>query len=254
MIVIRSSQVSAFQVATRQVFEDAMVAHARTYSPILHGVIGEAQMRMAVRKGINDANNYGFTRRGPIQLFLEMMLLFGGGIGSDPQYPWAAEQLNSGCAENQMRRGELLYLEVCRYLTKVHGANNCLVRKALQRLADSNPREVVFPANAIEDGILRFLRWVHPEKYAYTPERALRLLIHEAIAKTQQYTGEHDGRHVGLVAALMFCFGHACDTDSLYPWIGKTLTRSRSAKMNSMRVLERQAITWLKAVLRNQGN
>jgi hypothetical protein len=254
VIVIRKSQVTAFEVAISQVFEDEMVAHARAYSPKLYHVIGEAQMRMAVQKGLADANRYGFTRRGPIQLFLELMLLFGSGVGNDPQYPWAAEHLNSGSAANQMRRSELLYLDVRRYLRQVHGPNNSLVRRALQRLADSNPADVVFPSNALEEEILRFLHWVHPEKYAYTSERAFISLIHEAIDKTVQYTGQRDGHDIGLMAALMFCFGHACDTDPLYPWIGRTLTRSRSASSNCMRVLERQALIWLKAVLRNQGN
>lgn len=254
MIVIRNSQINAFQAARRMQFEDEMVAHARMYSPILYRVIGEVQMRIAIHQGIEEARKYSFTRRGPIQLFLEMTILFGSGIANDPQFPWIAEQLNGGTSANQMRRSELLYLGVCSYLKEVHGPNNCLVRQALQRLADSNPADIVFPEYAIEEGILRFLRWVHPEKYAYTSEHSLILLIHEAMAKSVQYTEQRDGHHVALMTALMFSFGHACDTDPLYPWIGRTLTRPRSVKSNSMKVLERQALTWLKAVLRNQGN
>lgn len=254
MIVIRKSQLTAFSAADRLLFENDMVAHTRVYSPELYRVIGEPQMRIAVKNGIANANKYGFTRRGPIQMFLEMTLLFGSGLGDDPQYPWATEQLNNTDPANQMRRGELLYLEVCRYLKEVHGPNNRLVREALQRLADSNPAEVVFPPDAVEEGILQFLRWVHPEKYVYTSERAVVLLIREATDKTRAYTGQRDSHHIGLMAALMFCFGHACDTDPLYPWIGRTLARPRSSKSNCMQVLERQALRWLKAVLRNQGN
>ncbi|UQA61367.1 hypothetical protein [Polyangium aurulentum] len=255
MLIIRKAQVDAFEGAVRLEFENRMVSHARAYSPRLYQVIGENQMREAVQRGINEAIKYGFTRRGPIQFFLELMLLFGSGAANDPQYPWVEQLLTSGGAADQMRRAELLHREVHRYLRDVHGPNNRYVRHALERLAASNPRDVNFPPDAVEEGILVFLRWVHPEKYTHTNEVALVSLVREAIAKADHYSGRRDGHHAGLMAALMFSFGHSCDKDPLYPWIEKTLSlKPRTGALSSMNVLERKALVWLKAVLRNEGD
>lgn len=254
MFKFHKSQVTAFEGAINLDFENRMVFRARMYSPRLYQVIGEQQMRLAVRRGIESACKHGFTRQGPIQLYIETMLLFGSGVSSDPQYPWATRLLCTERNTDQLRRAELLYRDVRRYLRDVHGSNNRYIRQALKRLAESNPREVEFPTGVAEEGIFDFLRWVHPEKCAHTHEQAILLLIREAIAKAARYSGRCDGHDAGVMAALMFSFGHACDSDPLYPWIERTLMRSRRpGTVSKMRVLERQALTWLKAALTSES-
>ena len=74
---IRSEQITALENAMARRFQDEMVAHLAEFSPPLFRVIKEDQMREAVRFGIQKAGQYGFTLRGPIRLYLELMLLFG---------------------------------------------------------------------------------------------------------------------------------------------------------------------------------
>jgi hypothetical protein len=47
-----------------------------------------------VRRGVARAVELGFTKRGPIRLFLELEWLFGTGFDTDPQIPWAGEVLS----------------------------------------------------------------------------------------------------------------------------------------------------------------
>lgn len=255
MVIINRSQIQAFETAARSHFENQMVAHARMFSPRLHQVIGGAQMREAIRQGINNAFKYGFTRRGPVQFYIDMMLLFGSSVGDDPQYPWAIELLRTGDGADQMARAERLHHEVLKYLENVHGPNNDYVYQALRRLCDLSTENIYFGNGKLEDNLLRFLEVVHPEKYAQTKRGALVLLIEEAAKKTREYTEEDDVRHIGLMTALMFSFGHGCDLDPLYPWIKKTLGQQpRSSSIGKMKVLERQSRLWMKAVLKNESD
>jgi hypothetical protein len=54
------------------------------------------------------------------------------------------------------------------------------------------------------------------------------------------------------MVVLMFAFGHRCDADPFLPWIARTLGRADEAAPDAAAVaLERRALTWLDAVLRN---
>ena len=94
MLVIRSEQRGGVQgggVSAEAFFEKEMVSPPfREFSPPLFKAVGEEQMRKAIRFGIGRADSYGFTFRGPVRLYLELMLLFGSHFDTDPQYPWAA--------------------------------------------------------------------------------------------------------------------------------------------------------------------
>lgn len=254
MLIIGRAQSQVLEVSERSWFEDQMTAHAQEFSPRLHRIIGDGQMRRAMRSGIDEAIKIGFTRRGPVQLYLDVILLFGSGVRTDPQYPWFVEILGAGNAADQISRAERLHHQVVKYLDRAQGAGNEHVYRALRRLCQMSIQDIRGYGGSVEDKVLAFLATVHPEKCSYTDRSALDLLVREAIAKTVAYTGQNDLAHVALVAALMFSFGHACDRDPFYPWIEKTLTRLPGAGIpDRMNVLERQARLWMRAVLRSEG-
>ncbi|MBK7353861.1 MAG: hypothetical protein IPJ05_10285 [Nitrosomonas sp.] len=109
MLVIRAEQMDVFKKTALLSFEDEMVEHLAKFSPPLYKVVGEEQMRKVIRLGMSQAAQYGFTYRGPVRLYLELMLLFGSYFDTDPQYPWAAEILTNQESGTQMQRAESLY-------------------------------------------------------------------------------------------------------------------------------------------------
>ena len=98
-----------------------MVAHLAEFSPPLFKAVGEEQMRKAIRFGIGRADSYGFTFRGPVRLYLELMLLFGSHFDTDPQYPWAAAILTDQDSDPQMQCAERLYEVTMDYREEVAG-------------------------------------------------------------------------------------------------------------------------------------
>ena len=87
MLQIRFDQMKVFEEAAWLHFEDEMVVHSREFSPKLCAVLGEEQLRVALRQAIKRAGGYGFTFRGPVRLYIELMFLFGSHFDTDPQYP-----------------------------------------------------------------------------------------------------------------------------------------------------------------------
>jgi hypothetical protein len=249
MLRIRSEQMEVFQRDAWRRFEDEMVAHGQSFSPLLSAVIGEAQLRIAVRQAIERAGGYGFTNRGPIRLCVELMFLCGSDFATDPMYP----QLGAILREpgDQMQRAERIAARVADYHDRVAGPGGANVRAALQALAAlarAGAPKAFSDAGFLPE-LLAEMHRAFPLRAAYIGERALTMLIREGGAAARAH-GFSTPRAEALVVVLMFAFGHGCLADPLYPWISQTLADERIVDAGARAErLERKAVTWLDQVL-----
>lgn len=248
MLVIQRSQMEAFKEAARSTFENEMVAHLAEFSPPLFKAIREEQMRKAVHFGIGQAESYGFTCRGPVRLYLELMLLFGSYFDTDPQYPWAAEIIKNSDMD-QMQRAERLYEKTMDYRNKVAGPDDVYTVRALRNISILARQPLTISSEAFVPDLLGEIKHIYPQKAAYVGDPQLEALIHKGIggARRQRFT---TGREFTLVVVLMLAFGHGCGADPLYPWIARTLRDERLTDPEARaKRLEAKALTWLEHVL-----
>lgn len=249
MLVIRAEQMDIFKDAALVSFEDQMVTHLAEFSPPLFKAVGEEQMHKAIQLGVSQAAQYGFTYRGPVRFYLEMMLLFGSYFDTDPQYPWAAEILNNQQLGSQMQRAERLYEKTMDYRQKVAGPDDTYTLEALKRIAIFAQHPLTIPPDKYIPAMLREIAQIYPQKATYVGVSGLETLIRKGMggAQRQQFMTE---RGMTLVVVLMLAFGHGCGKDPLYPWIAKTLQDEMivDAKARAER-LEKKALTWLEHVL-----
>ncbi|MCP3882969.1 MAG: hypothetical protein GY701_31915 [Sulfitobacter sp.] len=245
MLVIRTAQMEIFQLAAQYSFETRMVEHSFGFQPRLCKTLGAERVRAVVHDGISHAADYGFTNRGPARLYLEMMLLFGSGYVTDPQYPWAAEILASGGVEDQMQRAAELHEKTLVYQDRVAGPDNAHTLSALAQLPLFARNPLPFSFDDFVPGMLREMGDIYPQKVEYIGHEAIGQLINEAmeVARSFQLLTV---RGVALTAVLMFAFGHGCCNDPLYPWIARTLTDpSITDEIARADRLEWKALTWL---------
>ena len=246
MLVISATQLRALEAASRQRFEDEMVAHSKDFSPRLCEIIGDGQLRLVVRSAMTRADSYGFTNRGAIRLFVELAFLCGSAFDTDPQYaPFGKILRSSG---DQMDRAERMHAAYLEYLEKVCGESNVHVRNALRELALFAGKPVAF-GSGFFPGMLDAIEFLYPAKARYVGRPNLEALLHEVVAEGRRYQF-NTMRHGALLAALMLGFGHGCTRDPLYPWIARTLSDEKieGAAARAER-LEKKAVTWLKHVL-----
>ena len=218
---IRESQIEALRASAGQQFEAEMVEHLATFAPELATVAGQPAVESAVRSGIENAKNYQFTNRGPVQLYLELMCSFGAGFDSDPQYPWARAALEDPKYPDQTRRASLLYRASMTYFDQVAGPNDIHARAALENARRAEMLED-HSSGPVPEKILAGFKACYPQKYSYVGEPALRSLISGAIDVSNKL-GIRSDRHRALIAVVLFAFGHNAWNDPLYPWIGGAL-------------------------------
>lgn len=252
MLIIRDAQIKALEQIAVDNYVIELATHCRAFSPHLCKTLRDEQLRVALRQGVLSAEAYGFTQRGPVRFYIDMMILLGSGFDSDPQYPWAAEILARKDYLSQMDRAEALHARTRAYLAQVDGVNNVHTLKALGELAALCRRGVTLRRESFEQDILRLMTEIHPRKVAQTGEEALRRLIADGMTKGQEGYGFRATRSLGLMVVLMFAFGHHFDCDPLLPWIARTMNQSDKVSPDTTaEELERRALIWLDAVLRN---
>ena len=204
MLVIRAEQMKVFEQAALRRFEDEMVAHSKDFSPRLCEVIGDEQLRVALRSAMNRAGGYGFTYRGPIRLFIEMMFLCGSAFDTDPQYPRVGEILRA--SGDQMQRAEQIHQGFLDYLEKVSGPGAVNVRNALRGLSVFARMPITFSSNDFVAGMLQEMTHFFPQKVAYVGEEGLTALIREGRTEARKH-GFPTVRGEALVVVLMAAGG-----------------------------------------------
>lgn len=248
MLVVRAEQMNVFKEAALRSFKEEMLVHLSEFSPPLFKAVGEAQMRAAIDLGVSRAATYGFTFRGPVRFYLELMLLFGSYFDSDPQYPWAKEILIKKDVEPQMQRAELLYEKTMDYRQKVAGPDNIFTLNALKKSLMLAQMPFPLPSASVEfsPAMLKLIAYVYPQKAAYNGGDGFEALINKGIggAQRQQLSTV---RGKALVIGLMLTFGHGCAMDPLYPWITSILQDETIADPEErVKRLEIEAVAWLK--------
>jgi len=249
VLVIRSEQMNALGSVALRAFEDEMVEHLAEFSPPLFKAVKETRIREVIRLGTTRAREYGITFQGPVRLYLELMLLFGSGFDTDPQYPWAAEILGDPDSGGEMERAERLFEDVGEYRRQVGGPQDEYTLNALRKISAWARSPLPFSSDNFTSGMLREMAHVYPEKAAYVGEERLRALIDEGVVAANRFDLS-TVRAIALVVVLMFAFGHGCMDDPLYPWIGGTLENEAVADPSARADrLEKKALTWLEHVL-----
>lgn len=227
MLIIRHAQLAAFGRAASQSFEDDIVGRLQRFAPHHAAGIGEDAVRLVVRDGITRAASYGFTQRGPVRFYLQLMFMFGSDFDTDPQWPrWTHDLLRSGSIADQMGRANRLHRGLQDFLQRVAGPGNALARAAVYNFRRVAGEPLPFPPDQFTDGMLQQMREIYPERVDYVGRDALVALIEEAKVVAGRH-GLTTPRGMALTCLLMFELGHGCFRDPLYPWIGRTTIETR---------------------------
>lgn len=175
-----------------------------------------------MRGGIARAKQCGFTLRGPIRLYLEVLAILGHRFGDDPQYPAIAAILADPAYGSEMDRAQALFDAVLDYRDWVIGADQRCLYPALEGLCAMAENPVT--AERTPGDLVDMLWYVYPEKALYVGVDVLRALIRESQALIRAF-GLAEPPDEILACTLMMIFGHGCFDDPFLPWIAQAMAQ-----------------------------
>lgn len=249
-MIIRQASMDAFQQMALAAFEDEMVAHCNAVSSTICKPLGKEPLRLAIRRGLEQARSRGFTLRGSSQFYLDCILLFGIGFATDPQYPWMAKVLARDDFEEELHKSEALYDAVKAHLQEVAGTDQRYVRGCLRRLLRMLAGDIPVQQETFDYDMARIFEELHPEKSQAAGPVGIEALIRHANERARSEYGFTGTRSIALLAILMWFSGHRCDEDPFHPWIREILAESKSKGSEAAgAMLEKRAVVFFETFL-----
>ncbi|HLJ87062.1 MAG TPA: hypothetical protein VKZ53_09570 [Candidatus Angelobacter sp.] len=249
MWTIRQQQLDAFHRQHLLQFEDSMALHLSQFAPKHWRVIGDQTGREVIRFGIDQAKRYGFTNRGPVRFYLELMFIFGSYFDTDPQLPWIRPLLNPAENANQMVRADRLFAAFNQYIARVRGLKHEYFIAALKRLLTVPLESLLIAGTPLEDCAVRAFEAIYPEPLEYLGEAALRTVIRRNFATGQSY-GLTDDKALLLMVGFGCFMGHGFANDPLCGWIGRRLdSKQVLSEAHRTEELYNRGMLYLKQVL-----
>ncbi len=222
-MIIRKEQMEAADLLG---LEGYLLDHLRRFARDHVEAIDNKSLQQFVRLGMRNAASFGWKKRGPVEFFLEVMVMLGSEFHTDPQYPWAAASLSASMGE--MEGADHLHEKVMKYYDAVLGPGLCYEAEAIKRLLAFDYVSDHRLSRTDESGIHRLLEWAFPQKYCFVGNPAIGALIDGAQASCARLGIEKTG--LALVAGMLFCFGHGCFRDPQYPWIAASMQLEGATK------------------------
>lgn len=238
----------AMERAVAAEFAEQIATHLFEFAPQHCRALGRARVVSIARDGIARARACGFERRGEVQLFVDLVFLFGSAFDSDPQYHWLHRFLDDSQSD-AAARADALHAAAMDYIEKVAGLDRAAYREAMARAQQLDFDRLAPDMDAQAMG-MRYFRHVSPAKLGYVGEPALSALIAHAAASAQKL-GATSGASTFRLAALMFVLGHGVLEDAQYPWVADLLAdgEGMSADERIARIPSR-AFAYLRAAMR----
>ncbi len=88
-ILISDDQIKIRKACTFEQYISGLVAYCNQNFPHLSKTISDKKrLRQLLKDCDTQAEDSGFTLKGPSQFYIGMLLVYGIGLKTDPQYPW----------------------------------------------------------------------------------------------------------------------------------------------------------------------
>ena len=224
MLVIRKEQITVLEEYSQKGFERELAAHITEFAPRHCAAIGNDAVREFARQAIERAEKHGFTNRGPVRFYAEMMCLFGSDFDTDGQLPWVQEVLQNEMLGEQTERADALFDRMQEYDKAVTGPEKKYYLKALENLSKIKFED--YDLKRLDDEVKRGLERIYPQKCQDLGIDGLNALIARGkhLAEESSVTSE---RGVALFIALAFILGHGFRNDPFFPWIANTMDKDK---------------------------
>ncbi len=226
MLKISKKQMKIFSQAALRNFENNMIRHLREFTPKHSRALGDDGVRNVVRLGIERAETYGLTDRGPLRFYIELMFMLGSYFDTDYQYPWAATILTDPEIGDEVARANRLFEKAMDYVEKVAGPNREYARESLIRASQQSYKDFQEVQGGREADILSRFKMNFPQKCEYVGDPALRSLIQRGTELALDFSVSTEGG-ASIFVWLTFMLGQGFAKDPLYPWCEMTLDNEK---------------------------
>lgn len=253
------NQLEKLKPSTLENYLSELVSYYNEKLPHLQKTLGNEGLRDILRQSVDKARESGFTERGPIRFYIDMLIALGWGVETDPQYPWVEENLHKTRSLSQIERSIELHHQLGNYLNIISGDKSEHIFPVAQRLECLNIDTIEINRKSYINDVDGLLHTIFPQKYSYMAKDDRFLLIQEGTKRAYNSYGFESAHHSALIVVMMFLLGHQFDIDPFYQWANINKTKAYgggtlATDKNDFiaKKLEKRAKIWLKESIKRE--
>lgn len=250
VLVLSRAQMVSLGEAARDDYARSLMRRALDFAPRHAAALGDAQLRLVIRRCMDDASSSGFGFRGPTRFWIESAFMFGSGFCDDPMLAVVMEPLSGPPPEDgdeQVERACEAQRRAQAFADAIAGEGAELERFALELWRSATLERI---AETFDEGPDVAFARLHQQK--------VRVMAPGSAALVSDIAQKHAARlqldkRIGAasIATLLFVFGWNCLEDPLFPWIAKSLAPDgRDSKVRLERT-RRMAIRFMASAWEN---
>ena len=244
MLTITPRQMAQIEASVSERYVQTLVVHAQGFAPRLCEVAGSAAVHEAAALAMRRALALGWSEQHLVRFYLDLGMTLGCDFGSDPQYPWAAPNLQASAIESPHTLACRLHDEFVAYSTAVTGPDGENVQDALRRLVAEGPGNLPADGTDVAASLWATLNRIYPQKAARCGGTAVQRVAVAARREAEAHGLPADAG-TWILGALMLVFGVGVCRDPLYPWVAATLAGPHvEGQQSRVRRLWRKAVTY----------
>jgi len=249
MVILRKEQMALFNALPRLLFEKRLIRHFFRFYERECKDLGEDQVHLVIKYGIEKAEKYGYSSQRDIGFFISLMFLFGSGFDNDPQLPWAKSGLEDASVEDTSDRIGKVWSNAMLYIDTVAGESNEHLVVAMKKLRDYDFSAIrQMQGNKFKTHANTVLTELYPTKCEYHKEEITRQLVLDGMATAKSF-GLEDNESVIMFLILKLFLGGEFYMDPLYPWISAILNDDTLNSVEKSQRLNNSARQYLSKAL-----
>lgn len=203
-------QVDVLKKISIESYIDEITEHCTDIFPRLIPLYRKEDVHYYIQQGITLAKKAGYTQRGPVRLYINMMILLGVNFECDPLFQWLKTE--GGNTLPQIERSVICYGLLDDYLASVYGENGRFYKKSLERFKNYSVKFFPEKISSNNEGLHELLRGIYPQKYDFAGYDAVNDLISLSVDKCERYK-LNMVCHKSYLALIMFLFGCSFEQD-----------------------------------------
>lgn len=204
------NQVDVLKKISIESYIDEIAEHCGVIFPRLIPLYRKEDFCSHIQQGITLAKKAGYTQRGPVRLYIDMMIILGANFERDPLFQGL--KIEEQKCLPQIERSVMLCGLLDDYLAKVYGDNGCFFKESLENFKYSSVKFLSDRTRFSNEGLHELLREIYPQRYDFAGYDAVNALIVLSGASCEKYNLKRKG-HKSYLALIMFLFGCSFEQD-----------------------------------------
>ncbi|ATZ10347.1 hypothetical protein [Erwinia amylovora] len=199
-----NSQVDVLKKLSFANYLNEIMQHYEIMFPLLIPLLKKECFRSFVEQGIVLAKESGYTQRGPVRLYLDMMIIFGSHFEQDPLFKKLKVEEDKNVS--QIEKSVTLYTLLGKYLKTVYGLSGLYFKESIRVFQRLNIKTLPVGINVSNNELHELLRGIYPQRYDFATSDS----IDELITLSDEYCRRHglkNQNNKSYLILVMFLFG-----------------------------------------------